>query len=136
MKYSVLFELPYIDPTRMIIKDPMHNLLLGTAKHMLNVWKETGKIKANDMELMQEKVDGLVGPSDVGRISSFGLSCFTADQWKNWTLLYSLACVKPILPIRDFKCWLYFVKACHILWSRKINLSEAEEAHDWLTKIL
>ena len=68
VKYSVLFELPYFDPNRMVLIDPMHNLLLGTAKHMLNVWKETGKIKPNDMELMQEKVDSFVGPSDVGRI--------------------------------------------------------------------
>ena len=39
-RYSVLLELPYFDPVVMCIVDPMHNLLLGTAKHVMPVWKE------------------------------------------------------------------------------------------------
>ncbi len=35
-RYSVLLEFPYFDPVRMCIVDPMYNLLLGTAKHMLS----------------------------------------------------------------------------------------------------
>ena len=31
-RYSVLLELPYFHPILMCIIDPMHNLLLGTAK--------------------------------------------------------------------------------------------------------
>ena len=27
-------KLPYFDPTRMLIVDPMHNLFLGSAKHI------------------------------------------------------------------------------------------------------
>ena len=34
IRYSVLLELPYFDAARMCVIDPMHNLLLGTAKHM------------------------------------------------------------------------------------------------------
>lgn len=30
---SVLLDLPYFDPVRMLLLDPMHNLFLGTAKH-------------------------------------------------------------------------------------------------------
>ena len=44
VKYWVLLELPYFDPTRMVVIDPMHNLLLGTAKHMMSVWTKTGKL--------------------------------------------------------------------------------------------
>ena len=32
---SVLLDLPYFDPVRMLLLDPMHNLFLGTAKHMV-----------------------------------------------------------------------------------------------------
>ena len=32
-RYSVLLKLPYFDPVRMNIIDPMHNLFLGSAKH-------------------------------------------------------------------------------------------------------
>ena len=33
--YSVILDLPYFDPVRMTIIDPMHNLYLGSAKHVL-----------------------------------------------------------------------------------------------------
>ena len=136
IKYSVLLELPYFDPTRMVIIDPMHNLLLGTAKHMMTIWKETGKLKPNDFQSIQEKVDNFIGPSDVGRIPfklSSGFSSFSADQWKNWVLLFSLPCLRPILPINDYKCWQTFVKACSILCSRIIKPHEIAEAHKLLT---
>ena len=29
-----LFRLPYFDPVHMLVLDPMHNLFLGTAKHI------------------------------------------------------------------------------------------------------
>ena len=41
-RFSVLLQLPYFDPIRMATVDPMHNLFLGTAKHMIRVWKEVG----------------------------------------------------------------------------------------------
>ena len=31
-RYSILLELPYFDPVRMLLIDPMHNLFLGTGK--------------------------------------------------------------------------------------------------------
>ena len=37
-RYSILLDLPYFDPVRMTIIDPMHNLFLGTAKHMLKMY--------------------------------------------------------------------------------------------------
>ena len=39
-RYSVLLELPYYDAIRMCVVDPMHNLLLGTAHHVVSVWKQ------------------------------------------------------------------------------------------------
>ena len=39
IRYSVLVDLPYFDAPKMCIIDPMHNLLLGTAKHMVELWK-------------------------------------------------------------------------------------------------
>ena len=37
IRYSVLLELPYFDAARMCVVDPMHNLLLRTAKHMVEL---------------------------------------------------------------------------------------------------
>ena len=33
VRYSMLLDLPYFDPIRFHVIDPMNNLLLGTAKH-------------------------------------------------------------------------------------------------------
>ena len=37
VRYSLLLELPYFNPIRFHVIDPMHNLLLGTAKHMMQI---------------------------------------------------------------------------------------------------
>lgn len=119
-RYSILLELPYFDVVRMCVIDPMHNLLLGTAKHMLAVWKSSCYLGDNSLATIQRKVDSFVVPDDVGRIPSkisSGFSGFTADQWKNWTLLYSLPSLKEYLPPREYDCWLLFVKACSLLCS-------------------
>ena len=38
-RYSLLFELPYYDAIHFAVIDPMHNLYLGTAKHVLRIMK-------------------------------------------------------------------------------------------------
>lgn len=47
IRYSVLTELPYFNPARMTIIDPMHNLLLGTTKYTMNIWKELDLLDLN-----------------------------------------------------------------------------------------
>ena len=134
-RYTVLLELPYFDPVRMCIIDPMHNLLLGTAKHMLSVWKSCGHFSAEKLEAIQSKVDSFIVPDDVGRIPakiSSGFSGFSADQWKNWTLLYSLPSLKEILPHKEYDCWLLFVKACNLLCRRQITADQLERADEFL----
>ena len=37
-RYSVLHQLEYFDPIRFHVVDPMHNLLLGVAKHVFKLW--------------------------------------------------------------------------------------------------
>ena len=37
VRYSLLTQLPYFDIDRMHVVDSMHNLLLGTPKHMMNI---------------------------------------------------------------------------------------------------
>ena len=77
----------------MCIIDPMHNLLLGTAKHFVDTWKETKILHKKDFYDLQEKVDSFTSPSDIGRVPmkiASGFAGFTAEQWKNWTVFYSL----------------------------------------------
>ncbi len=40
-KYGVRYSiLPYFDPIKFTVIDPMHNLFLGTGKHVFKVWVE------------------------------------------------------------------------------------------------
>ena len=82
-RYSVLLELNYFDP--------MHNLLLGSAKHMVSVWTELNLVTSHHLKIIQNHVDCFVTPSDIGRIPgkiTSGFSGFMAEQYRNWTLIF------------------------------------------------
>ena len=68
----------------MLIVDSMHNLFLGTAKHFLkNILIDQKIINETNFVVIQERVDSLIIPSDIGRIPHkilSGFSSFTADQ--------------------------------------------------------
>lgn len=66
-RHSILLDLPYFDPVRMHVIDPMHNLFLGSGKHMLVVWKKQELVDPSQYVAIQEFADSLSVPSDVGR---------------------------------------------------------------------
>ena len=139
VQYSVLLQLPYFNPVRMCVIDPMHNLLLGTAKHIIDIWKERNILFKNDFDKIQEKVDSFISPADIGRVPlkiSSGFAGFTADQWKNWTVLYSLYALKDILPWQHYNCWHLFVKVCFLLCRRNITLDQLSEANSRIFEFL
>ena len=98
--FSSLLKLPYFDAPRMLIVDPMHNLLLGTGKHMLQLWIKHSVISTAQFAALQDCVDGMVAPSDIGRIPhkiASVFSGFTADQFKNWIVMFSIPALYGIL---------------------------------------
>lgn len=56
-RYSVLTKLPYFDPINMLVIDPMHNLFLGTSKHMLNLWLQLDLVTKVHFQSLQNIVD-------------------------------------------------------------------------------
>ncbi|XP_044176728.1 uncharacterized protein LOC122946993 [Acropora millepora] len=56
--YSALCKLEYFDCVRFHVIDPMHNLLLGTAKYVFKLWAENVFSKAQLKEL-SKKIDEL-----------------------------------------------------------------------------
>ena len=121
-RFSALMHLEYFDCVRLNLIDPMHNLFLGTAKHVVkNVWlsEENPIIPKNLYGALQEKVDKYIVPSSLGQIlykiaSSF--SSFTADlrHWI-WTMVLSLFALHDVLEEPDLECWSLFVRACQLL---------------------
>lgn len=78
IQLSALCELSYF-----MIIDPMHNLYLGTAKRMIELWLELNIISEKRLKDIQAVVDSVQAASNIGRIprkfaSSFG--GFTANQ--------------------------------------------------------
>lgn len=62
----------------------MHNLFLGTAKRMLMLWREDGFLPDNVFEDIQNQIDYMNAPSNIGRLPHKILSQFsgfTAEQW-------------------------------------------------------
>ena len=56
----------------------------------------------------------------------FNMSSFTADQWKNWILYYSLISLYQVIPDGDFECWKLFVRACFVICSPAILIQDAK----------
>lgn len=70
-RYPELLQLPYFDCVRYHVIDPMHNLFLGTAKHIMkNIWlgEDNAIISKENLKHIQEKVDSVKAPSFLGRL--------------------------------------------------------------------
>ena len=92
IRYSVLLALPYFDPIQCTAIDSMHNLFLGSAKHVFEVWIENNVLTKTSFSLLEERLKLFSVPADIGRLPSRIFSCygsFTASQWKNWVTIYS-----------------------------------------------
>ena len=81
----------------MLALDPMHNLFLGTTKHIIKgVWMSNNILSPSNLQVIQERSDNVHAPADIGRIPrkiDTGFSGCTADQYKNWVTLYSIPCL-------------------------------------------
>ena len=56
-RYTELIRLPYFNPTKMLVIDPMHNLFLGSGKHVLkDIWIELRLIIDKQFALIQDRV--------------------------------------------------------------------------------
>ena len=135
VRFTVLLNVPYFNPVQHHVIDPMHNLLLGTTKHMMEIWIKLGLIGNSQLSTIEKVVSNISCPQDVGRLplkigSSF--SGFTADQWRVWTTVYSPIALKNVLPDNHLRIWLLFVRACTILCTKIINKAEMRNACNYL----
>lgn len=109
----------------MLVIDPMHNLFLGIAKHFTKkilVGKQI--LQEESFSIIQNRIDALVVPSDIGRIPHKIMSSFynlTADQYKNWVVHYSIICLHGMLPPDALECWRHFVLACRLLCKSELK---------------
>ena len=127
VRYTVLLELPYYASIEMCVIDPMHNLFLGTAKRVFSKWIENDIITKAGLEKIQRNIEEISSLSDIGRLpgnikSNYG--GFTAAQWKNFVLLFSMYALKEVLPEQHLHYWQSFVLACRLLCKPCITKTE------------
>ena len=119
LRYSVFHELTYYDSVKFSAIDAMHNLFLGSSKHVMNIWKDNELLTNHHFAVMHDRIGKINVPMDVGRIphkiESSIMAKLTADEWKNWTCIYSLFVLHDILPKEHIECWWLFVQACRLL---------------------
>ena len=130
VRFTDLLRIPYFDTVRFIVVDPMHSIFLGTAKRLVSIWKI---IPDTEFDSIQGAVNEFTTAADIGRIPhkiSSQFSSFTADQWKNWTLVYSLVVLKFALPRNHYECWCIFVDMCHLLCSRALSFRNVEKVDE------
>lgn len=137
-RWSELHRLLYFDIVRCSVIDPMHNLLLGTVKRMVEMWIDRGNIKADDLEAMEALADGLLLPPEFDILPkekiSGRLSNLKAAERKSWCLIYSPSLLKKVLSQRAYTHWRKFVNACRYLLKPSITYGEAEKAHKLLVE--
>lgn len=66
--YSNLLEHPYLDPIKFHVIDPMHTLLLGTAKHMMLTWTQCGILTTKVLNDIEKGVKPIQVPKDVDQL--------------------------------------------------------------------
>ena len=131
-RYSSLLELDYVDIVGFSVIDPMHNLFLGTAKsYFKNILVERGILSQAALQQLHGRVESMTVPGNLGKLprkiaSSF--STFTADEWKNWTIAYSLPALQGIIPSDDYSCWRSFVLACQAITTPMIKQLDITKA--------
>lgn len=68
VRYFLLLELPYFDPICFHVIDPMHNLLLGTAKHVMQIWTKHSILDFKNFAIIEDRVKSITTPKDIGRL--------------------------------------------------------------------
>ena len=67
-RYSELFHLPYYDPVVMHVVDPMHNLMLGIAKHTFQVWINKNMLDNEKLLKLDKRMKKMKITYNLGRI--------------------------------------------------------------------
>ena len=61
-----------------------------------------------------------------------GMASMTADQWKNWTCVYSLYALHGLIPKEHLDCWWLFVQASILLCNPIINPEQINNGDKFL----
>ncbi|GBC39214.2 uncharacterized protein LOC107327733 [Rhizophagus irregularis DAOM 181602=DAOM 197198] len=141
-RWSEMLHLSYFDPIRFLPVDPMHNLFIGIASFIVKrLWLRHGKINMDDLTKIQKNMNNIHPPSEIGQIPhkidiGEGFFNLTANEWKNFFLIYARVVLWDFLDQVDRKILVHFSQACSILVRRIVTIKNLDDAHEHLIEIL
>ena len=95
VRYREPLRLPYFDTISFFfVVDPMHNILLGTAKHLFTLWKGSGILSGAHFESIQANIDQFITSADIGRIPHKVQSQFSFKANSTRRTLQMLVCFR------------------------------------------
>jgi len=103
VRWSQLLKLTYFDIVSMITIGPMHTVFVGMVRHETELILQDPLFCKESQKVFSSRLKHLRVPYDAGRLpSSLGekleFSNLTADQWKNFALIYAKLCLWDLLP--------------------------------------
>ena len=105
----------------------MHNMYLGIAKTVTKHYIKTHIISSDKLETLQNGINNIRVPSSVGRIPkkiAANFSSLTADQLKNWVLIYSPLALREVLPEKHYRMWMVFVHATKLITRKVVSKAD------------
>ena len=103
----------------------------------MKIWKENNILVPHHFNEIQERVNKAIVPSDLGKLFTkieSAFDGFTADEWKNFTSIFSIYALKGILPSSHLECYRYFVIAWQYICNRTINTNNFHITDSYLMK--
>lgn len=131
-KYITLVSFLPLHPTH-YSKNSIH--FVGIAKHTFQTWINVGVLTQEKLMEVEARMDKITVPSDTGRIAKAISKCHTAmkaDEWKHWTLIYSMFSLRTVLNTEHLKIWCLFVNACLLICQRAVTIHDVNQAHQLL----
>ena len=96
-----------------------------------NLWIKKNLLSKKDLKVLEDRINSFDVGTGNGRLlhktaSDYG--GYTASQWKNWILIYSMFFLKDLLPETHLRCWQTFVLACQFLCTPVLSKTDIIKA--------
>ena len=88
-------------------------------------------LSKKDLKVLEDRINSFDVGTGIGRLlhktaSDYG--GYTASEWKNWILIYSMFFLKDLLPETHLRCWQTFVLACQYLCTPVLSKTDIIKA--------
>lgn len=140
--YSILPNIPNFDIIRSLDLDSFH-ALVNVAKRFTWLWFDSKFSKksyniANRLSEVNSRLLGITPTSDVSRFprSLEERSDYRGHEWYYWIVIYSVPCLKNILPARYLNHWCLLVHGIALLMQNSVSKSEVAYADRYLNQFV